>query len=246
MRLPAAAALAIALGLSASANSAEPGPYLEPEDGAFSIDSEPYERLLGDLLLGRERRPHCQMVIVPSFSSESAVYVLEGDEQTNTTAKIVSTEIEHHLWSAMTTELQKTARNGSFSMSATSQEAALAKLSPKVLRNEADVDPGTAKLLAQVWRKMLSRVAYPPDDLVRIGLDGETYHAAHCENGRGCRSGRTWSPSEGAVAFDFVQLALEMQRYARAKTDEERKHLRGRINTKARALLSRLASPRGG
>ncbi|MFI5289862.1 MAG: hypothetical protein ACHQ17_09445 [Polyangia bacterium] len=208
---------------------------MEPEDGLY-LGAGLYERRVAKLLLDPPAYPTCQVVMLPSFQPETAVFMVR-DRKQSASDKIIATEIASGLYRAMTVELEKGRRNGSYLETEVSIRAALDKVRPTVLRSEADIDSATANLLVQVCRRVLSRVGYT--DPPRIGFDGQMYHLVQCEPKVGCRSGRTWSPPQGSTAYDFVQLALEMQRFARAKSSAERSAARVRMITEAHALLSR-------
>ena len=58
------------------------GPDLEPEEGVFGSRISPYKDAVAAILLGRNEYGgrECQMVFLPSFGPESAVYILRSDD----------------------------------------------------------------------------------------------------------------------------------------------------------------------
>ena len=85
----------------------------------------------------------------------------------------------------------------SWSIGPVDERRALGRASHEVQRAEAEVDGQTGNLLETVWQGMLSRVQYHMKDESSLGLDGESFHAAHFVAGAGFITGRTWSPEKG-------------------------------------------------
>src|SRR5688572_17723012 len=97
-------ALAIALWLL----GATPVCALEPEKGTYAGYGapEPYELALRQALLGNDAYRLCQVLAVPSFSEEWAVYMLRGDEP-GSGYSVIARTMTRQLWSAMMHGIEK-------------------------------------------------------------------------------------------------------------------------------------------
>jgi hypothetical protein len=205
----------------------------EPEDGLFALYGEsPYAATVARELLAGDWRRHCQMLFVPSFSNEQAVYLVRDETQT---AKVVFREFEKQLWPVMQRAFAKEFPK---QPPTTVQETQLIeKLAKKTRRLEAPVTKGIADLLDQVCAQVLARVRYAPD--TRIGLDGVRYHAAHFQIGFGYRAGTVWSPEKGTIAADFIELAETLAAFPRAAA-ADRSRIESALTQQAQQLLSRM------
>jgi hypothetical protein len=205
----------------------------EPEDGLFaSYYEDPYAATVARELLGGDRYRQCQMLLIPSFSNEHAVYLVRGEDQT---AKVVFREFEKQLWP----EMQRAfAKEFPKQPPTTVQETQLIeKLAKKTRRLEAPVTKGIADLLEQACAQVLARVRYAPD--TRIGLDGVRYHAAHFQIGFGYRAGTVWSPEKGTIAADFIELAETLAAFARAPAADHSK-IENTLTQQGQQLLVRI------
>jgi hypothetical protein len=224
-----AVVLLLVLPVSATAGGEE----LEPGDDLFSwVDPpEPYKLAVRAALLGKPAYRKCQVVAIPSFEKEWAVYMTreEGSEPL-----LVSTRMRTHLWTDMMEIISDKGRKSSYSIGSEAQAAALKRLSIEVDTASARLRPATADLLEEVWWRMLSRVRYPAEP--RFVIDGVTYHISHWARAKGFRSGQTCSPRDGSPAAALVRLAEEMRALAEAPADAAEEQL----ESDARALLTRL------
>ncbi len=103
----------------------------------------------------------------------------------------------------------------------------------------APIDEETADLLEDVWERVLFDVRHPSPEEQVSGDDGTSYHAAHFEIGVGYYSGQIWSPPDGSVPGDFVELAELLRVYAGSE-EENRDELMHRIHVLAVALREKL------
>ncbi len=218
-------------------------PDLEPEEGVFGFRSDdPYRATVAELLLGGERYRKCEMVFMPAFDKESAVYILRKDDGQDAKATVVSVEMKLQLWSEMTKFQMKEGDGKSYTDASEGRRRALARVSREVRRTEAEIDARTADLLEKTWQAMLSRVRYSIFDMSRnlLGRDGESSHAAHYVEGAGYMTGKTWSPHEGTRTYDFVNLAKVLRNFTRSDGATRETILRD-VVTRAEALLKRLS-----
>jgi hypothetical protein len=185
---------------------------LEPEEGVFAGDSAlgPYELVLRRSLLDGDRYRLCQLVVVPSFSAEMAVYMVSGEEPGEAFTVIART-MKKQLWNRMMKELEKGRQGESISLDDAAQSTALQKLRTAVDTRTATLDLSTGERIAQVCENVLRRVRYPQEDV--SGLDGTTYHAGHWVPGA-FLAGKTWSPEKGTLAASFVEMELALKKYA--------------------------------
>ncbi len=71
--------------------------FLEPEQGVWASfpSTDPYYVRASDLLLGEHLFRKCQMVFLPSFQNEAAVYIVREE---GAPAVVVSKELRPQLW----------------------------------------------------------------------------------------------------------------------------------------------------
>lgn len=203
----------------------------------FGSGDDPYKATVSDLLLGAEKYRKCQMVFMPSFAKENAVYILQDGESQETKAKVVWTEMKQPLWSAMMKFLRDEAGGGSFSVAPKAMRRALTHISHEVSRTEAELDAGTVNLLERTGGRILSRVRYHVKN--GDGTDGEPFHVAHFVRGIGYRSGKTWSPLNGTRTYDFVELAKVLGTFTHTEGPEREAAHRDMV-ARAKSLLGRL------
>ena len=70
----------------------------EDEDRSGAAVYDPYRDRLYELLFGGDNRRICQLVTVPSFEAESAVYILSPERGTPV---VVSRRLQEQLWGSM-------------------------------------------------------------------------------------------------------------------------------------------------
>jgi hypothetical protein len=202
---------------------------LEPADSLFSSLSfpeiEPYSVAVRDALLPPREYRKCQLVAVPSFQPEWAVYLLR---EKGSAPLLVSRRMSDHTWRTMRNQLER-----SWSSGRTAQTAALEHLKIEVETSQAVISVATADLLEEVWGRMLERVRYPRTPWE--GEDGIRYHASHWSQGS-VRSGQTWSPPDGSRPSALVKLSGKMAAFAQSPSAEAEVQLQAA----ATALLARL------
>ena len=194
----------------------------QPEDGEFvGRETDDHYRLISQALLGEHSHRKCQMLFLPSFAPEGAVYVVRFPEDASGLVVVKEFELDSRpaLLDAQSLDTPYT----------------------RVQRWEARLEGKDADLLETLWVTMLSRVHYEEEPTG--GFDGVEYHAAHFARGFGYRSGKTWSPHSGTLASDFIAVAEELQEFAKEK-EVEREVVRRRLMAKAGALLERTRSTR--
>lgn len=224
------------LVLSVARSAASDG--LEPEEGVFAGygPPTPYELLVRQALLGDDRYRLCQMVYLPSFRQESAVYITHEEGRG---FMVVSRTLKKQLWSQMLSEMEKASpTKNSLSLDSIYQSAALQKIRAAVETRTASLDGEVATIATEACRDVLLRVTYPKEPTG--GLDGTTYHAGHWIPGA-FLSGKTWSPKKGTVAAEFVAMEMALQGYAESTT-EKRATLRRDVFEKAKHLQARMTS----
>jgi hypothetical protein len=129
----------------------------EPADSVFSWldEPDPYDLALrAELLQSREYRK-CQLVVVPSFEPEWAIYLTREE---GSAPQLVSRRMSEHLWAAMMNIISGNGRKSSYSTGREAQSAALKRLKVKVDTSQAIITAETADILEAVWNRMLERV----------------------------------------------------------------------------------------
>jgi hypothetical protein len=205
---------------------------LEPEEGVFAGHSppSPYDLVLRQALIGDDRYRLCQMVYLPSFHEESAVYITH---ERGKPFVVVSRTIKKQLWTRMLDEMEKASpTKNSFSMDSMYQSAALKRIRAAVDTRTTNLDDDVATIVVDACRDVLLQVRYPKNST--MGLDGTAYHAGHWIPGA-FLSGKTWSPKEGTVAADFVAMEMVLQAYANS-TSEKKATLKSDLLAKAKHL----------
>jgi hypothetical protein len=209
---------------------------LEPEQGVFAGygPPTPYELLVRQALLGDDRYRLCQMVYLPSFHQESAVYITH---EKGKAFVVISRSLKKQLWGQMLGEMEKASPSkNSISLDSIYQSAALQKIRAAVDTRTADLDAEAAGSVVEACRDVLLRVSYPKE--ATAGADGTIYHAGHWIPGV-FLSGKTWSPTKGTVAAEFVAMEMALQAYADSTT-EGRAALRLDLLEKVKRLRARL------
>jgi hypothetical protein len=189
--------------------------FLEPEEGVWADygEPDPYSTRVAELLLSEHAYRKCQMVFMPSFRSESVVYIVRNDDSESEALAVVK-ELRPQLYYALTKELRREAEGELISWSPQSQRRALKSIQVEAVSSTALLDRATVELLGDVWTEMLTEVRHRTDTL---GDDGISYHVAHYVDGLGYRSGKTWSPSDPGSLSDFVSIAEALRAFVLAK-----------------------------
>ncbi len=184
--------------------------------------------------LGDDNYRLCQMVYLPSFRQESAVYIVDENGKAFV---VVSRTMKKELWTQMLGQMEKASpTKNSISLDSIYQSAALRKIRAAVDTRTASLDAEVATIVTEACRSVLLRVSYPKESTA--GLDGTTYHAGHWIPGA-FLSGKTWSPKKGTVAAGFVAMEMALQAYADSAT-ERRAALRLDLLEKAKRLKARV------
>src|SRR5438445_2038734 len=90
-----------------SSIAGQPTPDLEPEQGIFSVGDYPYHAAVADVLLASDKYRKCQVVFMPSFRVESAVYFVRDEVKLQPgKINIVVVEMKQPLWTDMMTLLK--------------------------------------------------------------------------------------------------------------------------------------------
>jgi hypothetical protein len=167
---------------------------LEPEEGIWNGVGAPwpYDLVLRQALLGSHPYRLCGMVTVPSFSNESAVYMIRSDAGR---FSVVSRRLKEHLWPKLQDELARGSIRPEMDAK-TIQE----KLRIEVEERTVELDEKTANTVTDVCRNVLLQTRYPQTP--RQGLDGVIYHAGHWIPGA-FLSGKTWSPEPNSISGRF-------------------------------------------
>jgi hypothetical protein len=229
--------LIFAFILIVSARTATATPEeLEPDAGLYASYNapEPYDLALRALLIGQHPHRQCQILAVPSFEREWAVYMIREDKSPPT---LIFNRMQKHLWAEMQQKAGSIGKNDGKNKSLTSHEIdqkAIESMGIQVDTVSAPLKSKTADLLEDVWWRMLTRVRYPPK--TESGLDGVRYHVSHKKQYEAYRSGQTQSPEEGTRPAALIALAQQMKAFAEKPSEEGEE----RLQTAARALLKRI------
>ena len=211
---------------------------LEPEEGLFAFGDRPYHAAVSDILLGSAPYRQCQMVFLPSFQREQAVYMVRGDDKKGVPATVVAVEMKDQLHGAMMKLLYKKGTKSFYPVGNAAERKALGRIPRAVRRHEAPLDATTANLLEEAWLTVLGRVRYAPPEGSVGGADGESFHAAHYMRNVGYRTGKTWSPEVGTIAADLVALARTLREFA-VVPGVEREAVRRKLADQAQRLVER-------
>lgn len=236
IRITLITALIVALGASPGISGSQTA-YLQPEDGVFgwTMFNQYYEAVSERLLPSWHRK--CQAVFLPSFSEESAVYILHDDDSTATPI-VFTVKLETQLWFEMLKAIEAGAdTRGRYTLDAQSQRQALSQIRSVVSRFEAPLDATVATVLEHTWDAMLMRVHYP--EKAELGLDGENCHFANFVTGLGYRTGKVWSPVKGTPGYELMELAKALSEYP-ALLETDRKDAAREMMQRAQRLLALL------
>ena len=206
---------------------------LEMEDGLFRASMvDGYEFAAGMALLAPAHLLRsCQMVVLPSFTSERAVFI-QSDEDGN--PQIVTTRAKKSLWPTWLDNLPQ-----EYDPSQSNHQIladAMARMSREIETRSAPIDATTSKLLKTLWKRMLARVHFVA--LPRFGHDGTEVHFLDGF------AAKTWSPEEGTLAADLVGVGEAMIAFAE-EGEAKQEEARLAVFKKATALLARLDAIEG-
>jgi hypothetical protein len=224
--------LIIATGVQAGV----PADDLQPNEGVFSVEPAfyPYFLALREALLSEHRIRKCQVLTIPSFDKEWAVYLVQDNfGSTQVILKIMKVHLAADMMRTIFASSSPTSLDGP------TQTKALSKITKDTERIAVSLPPSTARLLELAWVAMLNRIKYPDNTI--IGKDGTNYYIAHWQEGYGYRSGTTWSPRQGTHTGSLVDIAQSLRNYALA-TPEERTRFDSILSEKAKALLAKLGA----
>ena len=201
---------------------------LEPADSMFSWwdEPDPYDIALRDALLPSREYRKCQFVVVPSFEPEWSIYLLRN---AGSAPRLVSRRMSEHLRAAMTSTINHDGRKSSDSTGRQARSAELERLKIEVETSQAIITAGTADVLEAVWSRLLESVRYPSTPWE--GEDGVRYHVSHWSQGRGFRSGQTWSPPQGSRPYALVKLSEQMLAFTLTPSTEAEARLRAAAGT---------------
>lgn len=207
-------AFLVAIGLQRVA-SADPAQDLQRSNG-FHAERSPtraYHEALERDLLGDYGEPQCQMLVMPSFSRESAVYIVRGPEK-DSEAMVVRRAFEKSLWGAMIHEVKRQRRGKRIPMDYESQKKALEAADKAITTHFCPIDAKVADDLATIWETMLRR-ARNDNDSGGV-FDGTGYYFAHFVRGVGILSGETHSPYAASLPGLLVFLGERLSGYTTA------------------------------
>jgi hypothetical protein len=239
----------VAGSVAASSSSPKPPPLptqapigndFEPEESTFSLARpDPYSLRLRDALFANDAYRLCQLVTVPSFDRESAVYI-SVDEGV---ASVISRTLNEQLWGLMMIQIQIQSGGPKpgkpVDTGPEAQAAALAKIHASADVDRAGLDWATVELLARACEGVLRRTRYQGPS---GGVDGVEYHAGHATRGLSL-AGRTHSPKPGTIAHDYVILGETLKAFARS-TPPQRDAIRAELVAKAERLIDRCGAGR--
>jgi hypothetical protein len=194
-------AVTVASALTASPRiAAEESEWLEPEEGVFAgyDGPNPFELALRQVLLEGDHYRACQLVSMPSFASERAVFIRdEGPGPVTVVSRVLKQQP-----SPAPTPGEKTtdAAKGpvkSITFADFYKRLALDTIRATVETKTASLDRQSADEVMKACREVLLRTCYSPEP--RRGNDGVIYHAGHWVSGT-FLAGQTWSPKAGTIS----------------------------------------------
>lgn len=211
---------------------------LAAEDGVFyPLGSLDYRLAVRRVLL---THPDVllQMVVLPSFEPEYAVFVCgpsgrprrRGPQQTERT--LVAGRLVTQLWGAAAEQCLAPPDARGVRIAYHPTKETFAGLSPEVDWARAPLADSTYQRVRAAWDAALADVR---GDRTSIGCDGETYHFA-----AGIRAGKTWSPTPDSVCAGLVALGESLVELARLTNEAERSEREEAVAANANRLLMRI------
>lgn len=202
--------------------------HLHPEEGPFHARAfEPYLAALTRLLITEERRV-LQMVTLPSFHRESAVYV----RQEWSGPLVVSARLESNLRGQLAERVREKADGKPVTLRTEELYATLGEWQPTVEVARAPIGEPLLTQLERLWHEALMGTRYPAKALVHV--DGTRYHFS-----TRTMFGRTWSPSRGSRMAALVDVGEKLASYAWAP-EAQRAAAGEELLAEVDALLQRL------
>jgi hypothetical protein len=211
-----------------NANAAAISDELVPSTDLFSDEPDPYYITLRELLLGEHRLRNCQIVAIPAFEKEWALYLIKENKEFRLIVKIM----KKYLYVEMMDKVFDEGDKESDISLAEAEAAVLSKLPKEVERYSIPISEGTADALEKAWEMSLARVRYK--DNIGEGMDGIMYYISH-----GSRSGTTWSPWEGTLPADLVAIGYSLKELVDF-SESERKSKEKDIKKKAEQLIEKI------
>ncbi len=221
---------------------------LEPEPGVLA-EYDSYDVKVRTLFTkAYERDVVFRMVCIPSFTPEWLV----GIRETGETHSAFVLRPEKHIWktelipmyeSGQIRELVENEKGEVESRIATNTIVKLKREVPqdfrqiKVTEKSEAIDAETARLLANVWSKMLLSARHPEQST--LGCDGVTYHFSMSIPEHGIASGKVWTPSPETRTGMLSSLGELVAAYVDAPS-EKRQEILKEINRTALALQKKL------
>lgn len=204
----------------------------EQETGIGHAVYDPYKDRLHDVLFGGDSRRICQLLTVPSFEEESAVYIKSPERGSPV---VVSRRLHVQLSGLMMVEIEKRAERGPGAGVGPSELAAVvAKLPASTETHLAEIERTTVDVLSRACEAVLQRThAHGPPS----GFDGVRHHAGHWKEGK-LLSGQVWSPQPGTLSSDYVAFGESLRRYA-SSLQSEREALEADLLARAERLIAR-------
>jgi hypothetical protein len=219
---------------SSEANSEQEIGDFQPEEetGIGHAMFDPYKERLHEVLFGGDNQRICQLLTVPSFEKESAVYIKSPERGT---PLVVSRRLRVQLSGLMMTEIEKRAERGPGAGVGPAELASiLGKLPAFTETHVAEIDRTTVDMLSRACEAVLQRThAHGP----LSGFDGVRHHAGHWKQGK-FLSGQAWSPQPGTLSSDYVAFGESLRRYA-ASLQSEREAIRADLLARAERLIAR-------
>lgn len=211
---------------------------LAAEDGLFyPLDSLDYHLAVRRMLL-TQPGVLLQMVVLPSFEPEYAVFVCgpsarprrRGPQQPERT--LVAGRLVTQLWGAAAEQCIGPPDDRGVRIAHHPTKETFAALSPEVDWARAPLGDSTYQRVRATWDAALADVR---GDRTSIGCDGEMYHFA-----AGTRAGKTWSPPPGSVCAGLVALGVSLVELARLSDEAERSTQEEAVAANADRLLMRI------
>jgi hypothetical protein len=221
----------IVLGASQDGFAGKLTEELEPVGDVFGEGPRRYHVAVRAALLAEEGQRRCQMVVLPSFSPEWAVY-LRTDMVKNEYG-IVYTACEASIWKRLMAE-QQCARSNTKRCAALRASWLQTDSMCHVERQTARVSAETVHVLDELWKNMLYRVRYDAGD--SAGADGVAYYFSQWVKGSGYLSGKAWFPTPTSRLGRFVAVGERMKAIA-VGADTERAVLEESLRISAEELL---------
>lgn len=227
---------------------------LQPTDAVFArYSADGYYLVLETALLSGHTHRQTQMVTLPSFQREQAVYIYEVRSEESRAAKfeVHFVRVRSALWEQHAELLRKrfedpAARVRGY-LTPREQLDGLEEMNLEVERDTAPIGADTVKELQEVWNLATATVR-PARCRARnrgLGLDGSTFVFAHLGEA-GWVSGKTWSPEPKSLMSALVALGQRLERFPQLP-EEERPTAERSLSSAAKRLLARLEreGPRG-